>query len=157
MTARSKFVAYALNQLGHPCLWGAKGVDPVSGLVAFDCSGLVTCALVAAGGPNLEHVDNAQALYDATQPIPVEVAEPGDLLFYDDGAGHIIHVGIWLAGAHAIDAAGATPRLPTIELAQQSGASVRTHDRVPYRQNFAGVRRNHWLDDLDAPKEKTNG
>ncbi len=151
MTARSKAVGFALEQLGKPALWGAKGKDPISGQVAFDCSGLATCAIFVAGGPNLTQVDNAQHLHDLTTPLPEGVEpEPGDLIFFGPDAQHIEHVALALAGGKAIDAAGATPRLPTIELAIQSGASVRVHDTLRYRGNFRGVHRNHFLDDIDA-------
>ena len=142
--ARHGFVVYALDQLGKPALWGAKGPD------AFDCSGLVTSGIRAVGGPDLRNCDNAQCLFNDTMPLSSpEMALPGDLLFFGPSQEHVAHVAIVLAGGRSIDAAGATSTTTDIHDAVKAGASVRTHANYYYRSNLLGAHRNHWLDAVD--------
>ena len=149
-TARQRFVQWALDQVGRPALWGAKGIDPRSGQVAFDCSGLVTRALKEVGGPDLTLVDNAQHLFNETLPLPSSMeALPGDLLFFGMTPETVVHVGIVLAGGHALDAAGATSSITDIHEAVRAGATVRTHSSLQYRSHLLGAHRNHWVDALD--------
>lgn len=67
------------TQLGSPYVWRGKGDLLWSanspgftrhnwGRNVFDCSGLVTWALWAAGGPDLRLVENAQTLCDRLPP-----------------------------------------------------------------------------------------
>ena len=144
MTARTKFLDYALSQIDKPCLMGAKGDD------AFDCSGLVTCALRAAGGPDLTKTHNANALGNGTRLLlPDERPIPGDLILFDaDGNDVDEHVAIVLAGDRAIDAEGATHSVTSIEEAVRRMARVRLHDRLDWRRG-GKIHRNTYLDDLD--------
>ena len=81
----------ALQYLGVPYVWG--GASP-SG---FDCSGLVMY-VYAQLGISLPHYTVAQ--WDATQPISLTDAQPGDLIFFN-GLGH---VGIYLGNGQMVDA-----------------------------------------------------
>ncbi len=66
-------VDYALSRLGCPYIWGAAGPD------SFDCSGLVTWCY-AQTGVSLPHYTGS--LYDAaTNRVPVDQAQPGDVLY----------------------------------------------------------------------------
>ena len=78
-------VAIAMQYLGVPYVWA--GASPFSG---FDCSGL-TMYVYAQLGIHLTHFAGAQ--YDEGTRIPVELLQPGDLVFFA-GLGHVgIYVG----------------------------------------------------------------
>jgi cell wall-associated NlpC family hydrolase len=83
----------ALGQLGVPYRFAAS--EPG---VAFDCSGLTLYAWGQAG-VYLPHNSRAQA---ASVPhVPIEEAQPGDLIFYYSP---ISHVGIYLGGGQLVHA-----------------------------------------------------
>lgn len=58
-----------------------------SGPTAFDCSGLVQWAYMQAGGVDVPRTRTA--LHDLSVRVPVEDAEPGDLLFADGSPSHV--------------------------------------------------------------------
>jgi peptidoglycan DL-endopeptidase CwlO len=79
-------ISFAESKLGLLYEWGGTG-DP-----GYDCSGLVQAAWAAAG-VQLPRVTWSQI--DAGQPVPAELADlqPGDLIFYLDGAHVAMYVG----------------------------------------------------------------
>jgi cell wall-associated NlpC family hydrolase len=97
-------LAYAAGQLGKPYRWGAAGPDD------FDCSGLVQQAWAAAGVA-LPRVAKDQ--FAATTRLKFSDLQPGDLVFFEKGIGH---VGIYVGDGVMIDAphAGAVVQLHSI-------------------------------------------
>lgn len=68
--------------------------------VAFDCSGLTKWAWEQAG-VSLPHQSRRQ--FSSSPRIPIEYAEPGDLIFFYNP---ITHVGIYVGGGMMVDAPG---------------------------------------------------
>lgn len=92
-------IAAARSQLGVPYKFAAAQPG-----VAFDCSGLTKWAWGRAGA-RLPHQSRAQ--YALLPHVPIDQAQPGDLLFYYSP---ISHVGIYLGNGQIIHAvAGGTP------------------------------------------------
>jgi cell wall-associated NlpC family hydrolase len=85
--AAATAVGYARDQLGKPYLWGGAGP------VAYDCSGLVYEAYLAAGVAGIPRTSQAQWAWGPQVTTPT----PGDLVFFAGGDGTEAspgHVGI---------------------------------------------------------------
>jgi cell wall-associated NlpC family hydrolase len=88
---RETFLAAALACEGVPYIWAGKTPR------GLDCSGLVTWALRACGGPDLRALHGSDRLF-LELPEVVE-PQPGDLAFYG-AKGDPSHVVICLGGLH---------------------------------------------------------
>ena len=91
-------LGFAERQKGKPYRWG--GVGPRS----YDCSGL-TMSAYAKAGITLPRVANDQ--YGAGEPIPLDHARPGDLVFFATDLTNprsIHHVGIYVGNGKVLDA-----------------------------------------------------
>ena len=90
-------VAWALEQVGKPYLWGGTGPG------AFDCSGLVMRAWAQAG-VDIPRVTTDQV--DAGTRVELDELQPGDLLFYDTGApgGSPSHVTMYAGDGQMVNA-----------------------------------------------------
>ena len=91
-------ISSALRETGKPYVWGATGPN------SFDCSGLMLRAYEDAGIV-LPRVSRDQ--YGAGRHVPVQQAQPGDLLFwgYDKGDPDTIHhVAMYLGGGKMMEA-----------------------------------------------------
>ena len=87
-TAGGIALDWALAQVGTPYVWGRETPG-----VGFDCSGLTQAAYRVAG---VELPRTAQEQYDAGPPIPANAPlQPGDLVFFGQGATDVTHVGIY--------------------------------------------------------------
>lgn len=95
---KSKLVELASIYLNAPYLWGGK--TPFG----IDCSGLTQMVYKIAGIPLLR--DASQQVTQGDPLSFIEESEPGDLAFFDNNEGDIIHVGIVLENNYIIHAHG---------------------------------------------------
>lgn len=97
-TTKNNLIEYAYNYLNAPYLWGGRSP------LGIDCSGF-TQMVYKLGGIKIPRDAYQQAEIGTTLNF-VEEAEPGDLAFFDNELGQIIHVGIVLADGFIIHASG---------------------------------------------------
>lgn len=95
---KNSVVNIALMYLNTPYLWGGK--TPFG----IDCSGLVQMVYKVCGY-QLNRDASQQAMQGLTLNF-LEESEPGDLAFFDNEAGTIIHVGILMGNEQIIHASG---------------------------------------------------
>jgi gamma-D-glutamyl-L-lysine dipeptidyl-peptidase len=96
--AKSDILKTAFLYLNAPYLWGGK--TPFG----IDCSGFTQMVYKLNGYHLLR-----DASQQATQGVPlsfIEESEPGDLAFFDNEEGNIIHVGIMMENNYIIHASG---------------------------------------------------
>ncbi|WP_299229284.1 C40 family peptidase [uncultured Psychroserpens sp.] len=95
---KTNLIKTAYTYLNAPYLWGGK--TPFG----IDCSGFTQMVYKLNGYDLLR-----DASQQATQGIPlsfIEESEPGDLAFFDNSEGRIVHVGIILENNYIIHAHG---------------------------------------------------
>ena len=95
---KTNIIKTAFHYLNAPYLWGGK--TPFG----IDCSGFTQMVYKLNGYPLLR-----DASQQATQGVPlsfIEESEPGDLAFFDNAEGVIIHVGIIMEDNYIIHAHG---------------------------------------------------
>lgn len=94
---REAMVKFALQFVGNPYVWGGTSLTG-----GADCSGFVQ-SVYANFGYSLPRVAENQAVYG--MQIPVESAEPGDLIFYARN-GYVYHVSMYIGNGQVVHAAG---------------------------------------------------
>lgn len=94
----SKITGTAMDYLNVPYLWGGRSI------MGVDCSGLVQMVYHMCG-LDLPRDSAQQALNGKTIDFVDEV-RPGDLAFFDNPSGEIIHVGIILGPGKILHASG---------------------------------------------------
>lgn len=129
MSKRKAFLDWCLKQEGKSYIWGAKGPD------TFDCSGLVTAGIYAAGGPDWRAFWSSAVLYTNLQKV--ETPEAGDLVFYGNAAGRVSHVMVVWGDGRVFGAAGGGRQTTT----PSPGARVLFRRGVKYRNGFMGYRK----------------
>jgi hypothetical protein len=95
---KHKIIEFAYSYLNAPYLWGGRSP------FGIDCSGF-TQAVYKLAGEKLPRDAYQQAEMGQTLSF-LEEAEPGDLAFFDNDEGRIIHVGIILEKNQIIHASG---------------------------------------------------
>ena len=93
----ARVVQIALNQIGKPYVWGAKGPE------VFDCSGLTEWSYGQIG----IHIPRGTAgQWPLMTPVSEANLQPGDLIFFAfDGDGHVDHVAMNLGDGWMVHAA----------------------------------------------------
>ncbi len=139
----SAFLAAALSYDGIFYCWDGK--DPREGL---DCSGLVTNALVTAGGRDLRLTHNAQRIYTECEEIEPGTLLYGHLAFYGPDPSRVEHVMIVDKGLKGepypfstFGACGGGRTCTTPEIAKKLGAKCQHRRQVAYRPDLLSVRR----------------
>lgn len=127
-------IAWARSQLGAPyvyrgkgaLLWTPRGLEPhrFDGYLVYDCSGLVTCAVRAAGGPDWRASHAAQTMHDELRHAPDPWA-PGVLRLYGTGPANVSHVAIVVGPGEVLEAAGGDRTTTSPHLAARRSAQVR--------------------------------
>lgn len=119
---RAQGCLYLWQGKGHE-LWTPNGLKSNGlGIPAYDCSGLVTCALHDAGGPDWRATHNAAALWQALRPADSAGAF-GVLRFY--GGARVSHVALSLGNDLVLEAGGGDQTTTSLEIARRQGARVR--------------------------------
>ena len=108
-------IAAARTQLGVPYSWGgggsngpSYGISPDTSVWGFDCSGLTQYAYAQAG-IQIGGVSRDQWFRFRDQTVAKGDLQPGDLLFWDNGAANpsylnIVHVALYIGGGQMIEA-----------------------------------------------------
>lgn len=125
------FLAEALGLLGVPYLWGGKSRDGI------DCSGVVTYALLHAGGPDWRQTHNSEVMLDELEPVHELL--PGDLVMYPR------HVMVHLASGLVVGACDGGSKTTSVDIAKMQGARVKVRRRYDYRRDVIGFRRIPFL------------
>jgi peptidoglycan DL-endopeptidase CwlO len=99
----SAAVAFAVDQLGEPYVYGDAGPD------SWDCSGLTQQAWAAAG-KSLSH--NAAMQWDETARISRDELQEGDLVFYND----LAHVAMYIGNGEIIHAPNSTTVVKIVDI-----------------------------------------
>ncbi|MDR0970322.1 MAG: C40 family peptidase [Lentimicrobiaceae bacterium] len=119
-----KMVEHAKKLLGVPYLWGGKSA------FGIDCSGLVQLCAKATGKRLFR-----DASMQATQGEMIDFlqeAQAGDLAFFENKEGAIVHVGIVMSNQEIIHASG----MVRIDLLDQSGIYNRAMKRHTHKLRF---------------------
>ncbi|WP_307679490.1 peptidoglycan DD-metalloendopeptidase family protein [Nocardia pseudovaccinii] len=96
----AQIVEAARQFLGTPYVWGGGGPGgPSNG--GFDCSGLTSYAVFTASGGRLTLPRTSEQQWTVGEEVPMDQAQPGDLLFGSWKSGGPGHVGIY-AGANTM-------------------------------------------------------
>ena len=95
---KSDVVNTAFMYLHAPYLWGGRSP------MGIDCSGFTQMAY-RLNGKSIPRDASQQIKFGRTLSF-IEEAEPGDLAFFDDAEGNIVHVGMILENNHILHASG---------------------------------------------------
>lgn len=116
--SKELLVKTAYQYLNAPYLWGGK--TPLG----IDCSGLTQMVYKMHGIP-LKRDASLQAEQGTTLSF-IEESEPGDLAFFDNNEGEIIHVGILLKNHYILHAHGQV-RIDRIDQTGIFNSSTHSH------------------------------
>ncbi|MDI9927639.1 NlpC/P60 family protein [Rhodococcus cerastii] len=96
-------VQLAMDYLGLPYVWGGGNINGPSG-GGFDCSGLTSYALYKASGGKVTLPRTSETQWNVGTEIPMEMAQPGDLLFGNFGPAGPGHVAIYMGNGQMVHA-----------------------------------------------------
>jgi len=125
LEARNRVIQASKKYEGVPYVYGSMSA---SGL---DCSGFICISFKDALGVSLPR--SASGLYSWVERIPLEKAQPGDLLFFrTDSTRNITHAGLYLGNRRFIHAASSGPT---------TGVIYSSLDESYYANAYAGAGR----------------
>ena len=125
LNARNKVIAAAKKYENAPYRYGGMTAS------GMDCSGFIGLSFKDAIRVTLPR--SSSGLYTWVEKIPIESAQPGDLLFFKtDSTGNITHVALYLGDHRFIHAASAGP---------DTGVIYSDLDESYYSRTFAGAGR----------------
>ncbi|MFI8566730.1 NlpC/P60 family protein [Rhodococcus sp. NPDC078407] len=96
-------VQLAMDYLGLPYVWGGGNINGPSG-GGFDCSGLTSYALFKASGGKVTLPRTSETQWGVGTEVPMELAQPGDLLFANWGPAGPGHVAIYMGNGQMVHA-----------------------------------------------------
>ncbi|OZC90961.1 lytic transglycosylase [Rhodococcus sp. 06-412-2C] len=96
-------VQLAMDYLGLPYVWGGGNINGPSG-GGFDCSGLTSYALFKASGGKVKLPRTSETQWNVGTEVPMELAQPGDLLFGNWGPAGPGHVAIYMGNGQMVHA-----------------------------------------------------
>ncbi|MGF0313020.1 NlpC/P60 family protein [Rhodococcus sp. IEGM1428] len=96
-------VQLAMDYLGLPYVWGGGNINGPSG-GGFDCSGLTSYALFKASGGKVTLPRTSETQWNIGTEVPMELAQPGDLLFGNWGPAGPGHVAIYMGNGQMVHA-----------------------------------------------------
>lgn len=147
MNKVDKFYEWCLKQEGCPYVWptaenkySGKGLAGALFPDSFDCSGLVTAAMHAVGGPDWRADHNCNAIFAATEDT--KEPEKGDFVLYGVGRNMLTHIMIWAGDGRVFGSSGGNHYTVSPVLAMKIGARVRFHGSHLYRPDFVGFKKN---------------
>lgn len=153
---RIKLLDWALSKEGAYYRWGGKGetipegvflnegITPPKCRELYDCSGLITCAMVFMGLPDKRQKWNAAGLFLHLQPVSVSDVRPMDLAFYGQltqQGPRIDHVMFHWEDGRVYGACQGNSGTLTLATAHRVGARVRFRNSHMYRPDFRGFRK----------------
>jgi len=115
---KHQIVETALLFINSPYLWGGKSA------MGIDCSGLTQLVYRLCGYSIMR--DASQQATQGEALSFIEESEPGDLAFFDNEEGAIIHVGIIMKDHHIIHAHGKV-RIDRLDHSGIFNSDLRTH------------------------------
>ncbi len=104
---RKSMIEFAQQFVGNPYVWGGTSLTH-----GADCSGFVQ-TIYATYGYSIPRVACDQAVY-GTQ-IPIESAQPGDLIFYSRN-GYVYHVSMYIGNGQVVQAYSSQRGIITSEI-----------------------------------------
>ena len=134
LSTPARLVAFALELVGSPYLWGGRT------RIGIDCSGLVQVSLEASGVAAPRDTDMQAAELGTAIPVPddLEGLKRGDLVFWPGHVG-IMSDGIMLVHANAHHMAVAVETLPEAadRIAKQSApiSTIRRISAAPIKRD----------------------
>jgi hypothetical protein len=120
----------AYSYLHAPYHWGGRSI------AGIDCSGLVQMAFKLCGVPVLRDAAQQATLGEAVHFLAE--AQPGDLAFFDNADGRIVHVGILLSSQDIIHATDQSGRVVADKI---DGGGIISISRKRRTHNLRSIRR----------------
>ncbi|MDR0324378.1 MAG: C40 family peptidase, partial [Treponema sp.] len=123
--ARNRVINAAIKYENTPYLYGGRSPE------GLDCSGFIILSFRDAIGITLPR--SASSLYSWTERIPLDKAQPGDLLFFKTtGTEDITHVALFLGNRQIIHSASSGP---------ETGVIYSSLDERYWARTYAGAGR----------------